>query len=59
VLQKHGDALTTAGSVPETLKLITAEGYDVLLSDLHMPGRGDGLAVVSAMRHANATPELA
>jgi YesN/AraC family two-component response regulator len=25
----------------------------VLLSDLHMPGAGDGLTVVSAMRHAN------
>jgi len=25
----------------------------VLLSDLHMPDPGDGLTVVSAMRHAN------
>jgi CheY-like chemotaxis protein len=53
VLQEHGYDVTTAGSVPEALKLITAESYDVLLSDLHMPGRGDGLTVVSAMRHAN------
>jgi CheY-like chemotaxis protein len=53
VLQQHGYDVTTAGSVPEALKLITAGSYDVLLSDLHMPGRGDGLTVVSAMRHSN------
>jgi CheY-like chemotaxis protein len=53
VLEKHGYEVTTAASVPEALKLITAGSYDVLLSDLHMPGRGDGLTVVSAMRHSN------
>lgn len=53
VLQHHGYDVTTAASVPEALKLISAGSYDVLLSDLHMPGRGDGLTVVSAMRHAN------
>jgi CheY-like chemotaxis protein len=53
VLAEHGYDVTTAGGVPEALKLITAGSYDVLLSDLHMPGRGDGLTVVSAMRHAN------
>jgi CheY-like chemotaxis protein len=53
VLQEHGYDVTTAASVTEALKLITAGSYDVLLSDLHMPGRGDGLTVVSAMRHAN------
>jgi CheY-like chemotaxis protein len=53
VLGEHGYQITTAASVPEALKLISAGSYDVLLSDLHMPGRGDGLTVVSAMRHAN------
>jgi CheY-like chemotaxis protein len=53
VLQEHGYDVTTAASVPEALKLISAGSYDVLLSDLHMPGKGDGLTVVSAMRHAN------
>jgi len=54
VLEQSGFAVTTAGSVPEALRLITgSETYDVLLSDLHMPGAGDGLTVVSAMRHAN------
>ena len=53
VLQEHGFGVTIAASVPEALKLISAGSYDVLLSDLHMPGKGDGLTVVSAMRHAN------
>ncbi len=44
----------TAASMEGRRKLITGpETYDVLLSDLHMPGAGDGLTVVSAMRHAN------
>jgi CheY-like chemotaxis protein len=45
--------VTTASNVPDALKLISSHTYDVLLSDLHMPGKGDGLTVVSAMRHAN------
>jgi DNA-binding NtrC family response regulator len=45
--------VTTAGNVSEALKLISSNVYDALLSDLHMPGTGDGLTVVSAMRHAN------
>ncbi len=43
----------TAGNVGEALHLIDNEPFDVLLSDLHMPGAGDGLTVVSAMRHKN------
>jgi CheY-like chemotaxis protein len=54
VLEQSGFKITTAANVPEALKLITGdESYDVLLSDLHMPGAGDGLTVVSAMKHAN------
>ena len=53
VLELHEFHVTTAASVSEALKHISAEHYDVLLSDLHMPGAGDGLTVVSAMRHAN------
>jgi CheY-like chemotaxis protein len=53
VLRQHGYDVTIAASVSEALKLISAGSYDVLLSDLHMPGKGDGLTVVSAMRHAN------
>jgi len=53
VLQQEGFDVTTAAHVSEALKLISSNVYDVLLSDLHMPGAGDGLTVVSAMRHAN------
>ena len=53
ILEKHGFEVTCAGDVSEALKFISLHKYDVLLSDLHMPGPGDGLTVVSAMRHAN------
>jgi DNA-binding response OmpR family regulator len=53
VLEHHQFEVTTAATVPEALKHISSDHYDVLLSDLHMPGAGDGLTVVSAMRHAN------
>jgi DNA-binding response OmpR family regulator len=53
VLQDQGFDVAMAANVPEALKLISSNVYDVLLSDLHMPGVGDGLTVVSAMRHAN------
>jgi CheY-like chemotaxis protein len=53
MLEQSGFAVTCASNVMEALKRITSEPYDVLLSDLHMPGAGDGLTVVSAMRHAN------
>src|SRR6201996_3327812 len=54
MLEQSGFAVTSAANVPEALRFISGpESYDVLLSDLHMPGAGDGLTVVSAMRHVN------
>jgi CheY-like chemotaxis protein len=53
VLEQQGFNVTCASDVTEALKYISTEKYDVLLSDLHMPGAGDGLTVVSAMRHSN------
>jgi ActR/RegA family two-component response regulator len=53
ILRKNGFEVTVAATVTEALKHISSEVFDVLLSDLHMPGPGDGLTVVSAMRHAN------
>ena len=53
ILQDHGFEITCAADVSQALKFISSHKYDVLLSDLHMPGAGDGLTVVSAMRHAN------
>jgi len=53
ILRDSGFSVTEASNVTEALKYITSERFEVLLSDLHMPGAGDGLTVVSAMRHAN------
>ena len=53
VLEAHEFEVVAASTVNEALKRIASESFDVLLSDLHMPGAGDGLTVVSAMRHVN------
>ena len=51
ILEHHQFLVTTAANVTEAIHLIDTEAFDVLLSDLHMPGAGDGFTVVSAMRH--------
>ena len=51
VLQFSGLDVVTAADVSEALRQIGAQAFDVLLTDLHMPAPGDGLTVVSAMRH--------
>ena len=55
ILELKGFSVVAAASVNEALREIATavDPFDVLLSDLHMPGRGDGLIVASAMRHAN------
>ena len=53
VLEHNGFDVVAAANVNDALKLIGSQTFDVLLSDLHMPHPGDGLTVVSAMRHAN------
>ena len=53
VLEDEGFEVEVAANVNEALKLIAAKRFDVLLSDLQMPDAGDGLTVVSAMRHSN------
>lgn len=53
ILKRHKFEVTVAANVPDALREITSKEYDVLLSDLHMPGAGDGLTVVSAMKHSN------
>jgi DNA-binding response OmpR family regulator len=53
VLELSGFHVAVASNVNDALKLIGAQTFDVLLSDLQMPAPGDGLTVVSAMRHSN------
>jgi CheY-like chemotaxis protein len=50
---QFGCAITTATNVQQALRCISSERYDVLLSDLHMPGAGDGGTVIEAMRRVN------
>ena len=51
-LTRKGFEVVTAACVPDALRLITTENFDVLITDLHMPNPGDGFTVVSAMRHS-------
>jgi CheY-like chemotaxis protein len=53
ILEMNQFHVTIAANVPEALHLIDTDSFDVLLSDLHMPGAGDGFTVISAMRHKN------
>jgi CheY-like chemotaxis protein len=53
ILTHNGFAVTAAANVKQALALIGSHTFDVLVSDLHMPDPGDGLTVVSAMRHSN------
>src|SRR5450631_1383835 len=51
LLEGRAYEVVPAKNVSEALKLIVAQRFDVLITDLHMPNAGDGLAVVTAMRH--------
>jgi DNA-binding response OmpR family regulator len=51
-LTRKGFEVVTAECVPDALKYIVTESFDVLITDLHMPDPGDGFTVVSAMRHS-------
>jgi DNA-binding response OmpR family regulator len=49
-LEDQGFEVVTAATVPEALKLITDQSFDVLIADLNVGQAGDGFTVVSAMR---------
>ena len=51
ILEMEQFQVSTAGNVAEAIHLIDTQSFDALLSDLHMPGAGDGFTVISAMRH--------
>ncbi len=51
-LSREGFDVVTAASVTAALSQIVTQQFDVLITDLHMPGAGDGFAVVTAMRHS-------
>jgi DNA-binding response OmpR family regulator len=51
-LEHKGFEVVAAPNVPEALKHIATDTFDVLITDLHMPNPGDGFTVVTAMRHS-------
>jgi CheY-like chemotaxis protein len=51
-LEAQSCEVVSATCVTEALRLIATQPFDVLVTDLHMPGAGDGFAVVTAMRHS-------
>lgn len=53
MLERDGFEVVAVSNVPDALRRIATENFDVLLSDLHMPHAGDGFTVVSAMRHTH------
>ena len=55
-LAQKGFNVIPAANVPDALKLIATELFDVLITDLHMPNASDGFAVVAAMRQTQ--PEV-
>ena len=53
LLEFKGMTVVPASTVTEALRLISAQVFDVLVTDLHMPKAGDGFTVISAMRHSH------
>jgi CheY-like chemotaxis protein len=51
-LECNGFSVVGVGGVTDALKRIATEGFDILITDLHMPNAGDGFTVISAMRHS-------
>jgi CheY-like chemotaxis protein len=50
-LAMQGLEVIAAASVKAALREIVSQNFDALLTDLHMPGAGDGFTVITAMRH--------
>ena len=50
-LESKNCEVVSATSVTEALRQIATQRFDVLITDLHMPGAGDGFALVTAMHH--------
>jgi len=51
VLEHNDFEVSSASTVNQALAIMASQTFDVLVSDLHIPKSGDGLTVVSAMRH--------
>ena len=56
ILERSGFDVVAVGSVKEAIKAMSAQNFDVLLTDLNIGQPGDGFTVVSAMRRTQ--PEV-
>jgi DNA-binding response OmpR family regulator len=52
LLEAKDFEVVAARNVTEALSQIVTQHFDVLITDLHMPGPGDGFTVATAMRHS-------
>jgi DNA-binding response OmpR family regulator len=53
ILRRYGFAVTVAATVAQSIDLIKAQEFDLLLCDLNIEGERDGYTVIKAMRQAN------
>ena len=53
ILSLQGFEVTVAAHATEALERIACESFDLVLTDLRMPGPGDGLTVIRAVRLCN------
>ncbi len=55
LLEKEGYEIVTMASGDEAIEKIAENDYDVVLTDLMMPGSADGLAVLEAVKKKDCT----
>jgi DNA-binding NtrC family response regulator len=53
ILPRYGFAVTLAGTVPEALKQIQKQEFDILLCDLNIQRENDGYDVIRAMQQVH------
>ncbi len=58
ILKQHGYQVSVAATVLEAAGLIAARKFDVLLTDLNINTKGDGLGLAAAFRSANPTASI-
>ena len=55
LLEEHKASVATAGSAEEAMQLLKADGVDVLVSDIGMPGE-DGYMLIKRVRASGGKP---
>jgi CheY-like chemotaxis protein len=58
MLRQSGAEVATASSVAQAFEIFAAERFDVVVSDIAMPGE-DGYALIERLRKSSAVPAIA